>query len=250
MMLPELKLDTLLTRHAVVEAELSRQLPPETFVKLSREFADIDPVVEKIKAYRAVASELTDLDALIADAGTDPAMREMAHDERRVLETKRDQLAEELRLALLPKDAMDERNVIVEIRAGTGGDEASLFAGDLFRMYERFAAKQGWKVEVIEDSPGTVGGFKEIVAEVVADQWLTKGGFDITKNNMPFPSNKMEQTRIGFNGKYEPVRWKGISLTGAFYHTVSGRNMGKANFYQFGFFYIFHLSRQTQPKTN
>jgi hypothetical protein len=87
---------------------------------------------------------------------------------------------------------------------------------------------------------------KEIVAEVVADQWLTKGGFDITKNNMPFPSNRMEQTRIGFNGKYEPVRWKGISLTGAFYHTVSGRNMGKANFYQFGFFYIFHLS----PKTN
>ena len=161
MMLPELKLDTLLTRHAVVEAELSRQLPPETFVKLSREFADIDPVVEKIKAYRAVASELTDLDALIADAGTDPAMREMAHDERRVLETKRDQLAEELRLALLPKDAMDERNVIVEIRAGTGGDEASLFAGDLFRMYERYAARQGWTTEVISTSDGTKGGFKE-----------------------------------------------------------------------------------------
>src|SRR6202011_5295721 len=75
-------------------------------------------------------------------------------------------LEEELRIALIPKDAMDERNVIVEIRAGTGGDEAALFAGNLFRMYERFASLQGWKVEVISASEGTMGGFKEIIAEV------------------------------------------------------------------------------------
>jgi peptide chain release factor 1 len=166
MILPESKLDTLLTRHAAVEAELSRQVPPETFVKLSREFADIDPVVAKIKAYRGVESELADLDALIADPKTEAAMREMAHDERRTLEGKRDRLVEELRLALLPKDAMDERNVIIEIRAGTGGDEASLFAGDLFRMYERYAARQGWVTELIAASEGTKGGYKEIVAEI------------------------------------------------------------------------------------
>jgi peptide chain release factor 1 len=157
--LPEGKLDTLLTRHSVVEAELSRQLPPEQFVKLSRELA-------KIKAYREVASELAELEALIADPKTEAAMREMADDERRVLVDKRQRMAEELRLALLPKDAMDERNVIVEIRAGTGGDEASLFAGDLFRMYERFAARQGWTTEILSLTEGTKGGFKEIVAEI------------------------------------------------------------------------------------
>ena len=152
--LPEAKLDTLLTRHAAVEAELSRQLPAETFVKLSREFAEIDPVVAKIKAYREVAAELADLEALVADAKTEAAMREMADDERRALLDKRERMVEELRLALLPKDAMDERNVIVEIRAGTGGDEASLFAGDLFRMYERFAARQGWTTEIISAQRG------------------------------------------------------------------------------------------------
>jgi len=164
--LPEGKLDTLLTRHSMVEAELSRQLPPEQFVKLSREFAEIDPVVAKIKAYREVANELAELEALIADPKTEAAMREMADDERRVLVDKRQRMAEELRLALLPKDAMDERNVIVEIRAGTGGDEASLFAGDLFRMYERFAARQGWTTEILSLTEGTKGGFKEIVAEI------------------------------------------------------------------------------------
>src|SRR5690554_5271685 len=121
MMLPETKLDALLTRHAAVEAELSRQLPPETFVKLSREFADIDPVVGKIKAYRAVLAEMSGLDSLLADPKTEPAMRDMASEERRLLKEKSDRLIQELRLALVPKDAMDERNVIVEIRAGTGG---------------------------------------------------------------------------------------------------------------------------------
>ena len=166
MKLPETKLDTLLTRHAAVEAELSQQVPPETFVKLSREFAELDPVVGRIKGYRAIAGEIADLEALIADPTTDAAMRDMADEERRTLETQRERLAEELRVSLLPKDAMDERNVIVEIRAGTGGDEASLFAGDLFRMYERYAARQGWTTEIMTISDGTKGGFKEIVAEI------------------------------------------------------------------------------------
>jgi peptide chain release factor 1 len=166
MMLPQAKLDALLARHAAVEAELSRQLAPETLVKLSREFAEIDPVVGKIKAYRDVAAEIANLEALIADPKSEPAMREMADEERRTLEEKRERLFQELRVALLPKDAMDERNVIVEIRAGTGGDEAALFAGDLFRMYERYATRQGWTTEVISASEGSKGGYKEIVAEI------------------------------------------------------------------------------------
>ncbi|HTS41847.1 MAG TPA: peptide chain release factor 1 [Xanthobacteraceae bacterium] len=164
--LPESKLDILLTRHAAVEAELARQMPPETFVKLSREFAEIDPLVEKVKAYRSISAEITDLDALINDPATEAEMRAIANTERPQLEAKRTALEQDIRLALIPKDAMDERNVILEIRAGTGGDEAALFAGDLFRMYERFAAKQGWKVELVSESPGTMGGYKEIVAEI------------------------------------------------------------------------------------
>jgi peptide chain release factor 1 len=93
-------------------------------------------------------------------------MKSIAQAEREELAAKRAKLEHEIRLALLPKDAMDERNVILEIRAGTGGDEAALFAGDLFRMYERYAAKQGWKVEVLSESPGTMGGYKEIIAEI------------------------------------------------------------------------------------
>src|SRR6185295_4417953 len=92
--------------------------------------------------------------------------RTMAAAEKPQLEQRRAALEQEIKLALLPKDAMDERNVILEIRAGTGGDEASLFAGDLFRMYERYAAKQGWKVDVISASEGTMGGYKEIIAEI------------------------------------------------------------------------------------
>ena len=89
---------------------------------------------------------------------------------------------------------------------------------------------------------------KEIVAEIVYDQWTTLGGFDITKNNMPFPSNKMNQSRIGFNGKYEPVKWKGLSLTSAVFMTTAGRNMGKSNAVQFGAFYILNVAKKNKQK--
>jgi peptide chain release factor 1 len=165
-MLPEQKLDTLLARYRMVESELASQLTPTTYVRLSREFAELGPVVAAINAYREVIDELAGLEQLIADAATDAEMRALAASEKPALEQRRAELEQKIRLALLPKDAMDERNVILEIRAGTGGDEASLFAGDLFRMYERYAAKQGWKVEVISASEGAVGGYKEIIAEV------------------------------------------------------------------------------------
>ena len=119
-----------------------------------------------MKTYRSAVDEIAGIDALIADPATEADMRAMAEGERPQLEARRDELAQDIRIALLPKDAMDERNVVLEIRAGTGGDEASLFAGDLFRMYERFASLQGWKVDLISASEGTMGGYKEIVAEV------------------------------------------------------------------------------------
>ena len=141
-------------------------LPPETYVKLSREFAELAPVVEAVKAYRDAQRELDGLASLIEDPSTDAEMRSIAEQERPGLEARRTALEEELRVALIPKDAMDERNVILEIRAGTGGDEAALFAGNLFRMYERYAAGQGWKVEIVTASEGSMGGYKEIIAEI------------------------------------------------------------------------------------
>jgi peptide chain release factor 1 len=164
--LPQHKLDALLARHALVESELATNLATEAYVKLSREFAELSPVVEVIKAYRAAGNEIADLDALAADSASDAEMRRMAQTEKQTLEARRDKLAEQLRLALIPKDAMDDHNAILEIRAGTGGDEAALFAGDLYRMYERYAATQGWKVEILSLSEGSKGGFKEIIAEV------------------------------------------------------------------------------------
>src|SRR6201998_2980863 len=165
-MLPDQKLNALVARHAVLERELAAAVPPETYVKLSREFAELAPVVEAVKSYRAAEHELEGVTSLIADPATDPEMRSIAEAEKPELEARRTALEHRLRLTLLPKDAMDERNVILEIRAGTGGDEASLFAGDLFRMYERYAAKQGWKVELVSASEGSVGGYKEIIAEI------------------------------------------------------------------------------------
>ncbi len=165
-MLPVAKLDALVVRRDLVEAELSAGVEGERYVALSREFSELSPVVEAITAYRAAQAELADLEQLIADPATDREMAALAHDEKPEIEEKIARLEHELRLALLPKDAADAKNAILEIRAGTGGDEASLFAGDLFRMYERYAALQGWSVELISASEGTVGGFKEIVAEI------------------------------------------------------------------------------------
>src|SRR5712692_11652783 len=165
-MLPETKLDIMLARHASLEAELSRPLGADTYVKLTRELAEIGPVVEKVKAYRNAVADLADLDAIIADPATEPDLRAVAGEEKPVLEARRVALEHDIRLALIPKDAMDDKNVILEIRAGTGGDEASLFAGDLFRMYERHAAKHGWKAAILSASEGAKGGYKEIIAEI------------------------------------------------------------------------------------
>jgi peptide chain release factor 1 len=164
--LPEARLDALVARLRTVEADLAAGPDRDTYVKLSREFSELQPLVGTIKDYRGTEREIADLDAMLTDSATDRDMRALAESEKPALEQRRERLAQQIRLALIPKDAMDERNVIIEIRAGTGGDEASLFAGNLFRMYERYAQSQRWKVEVVSASEGTAGGYKEIIAEI------------------------------------------------------------------------------------
>jgi peptide chain release factor 1 len=195
-MLPEQKLDALLARHAEVAAALSGQHNSDSYVKLSREFSELEPVIESIRAYRAASRELADLEALTGDPATDSEMRALAEGEKSALQERRDRLAQQVRLALVPKDAMDERNVILEIRAGTGGDEASLFAGDLFRMYERYAAKQGWKVEVVSASEGTAGGYKEIIAEISGRGPFAKLKFESGVHRVQRVPNTETQGRI------------------------------------------------------
>ena len=160
------KLDVVLDRFAVLEARMAAGGDGGDFVRLARDHAELEPVVARIRALRAAESELAGLDEILADAGSDAEMREMAAAERAEAVARVGSLEHEVRLALLPKDAADERSVILELRAGTGGDEAALFAGDLFRMYERHASAHGWKVEVMSASEGEHGGFKEIIAEV------------------------------------------------------------------------------------
>ena len=163
---PADKLDAILARHAIATAALSGGPEPETFVALSRELAELDPVVEAIRTYRAARDELAGLDAMLAEPALDSEMRSLAEDERPVTAAAVEAAAASLNLLLLPKDAADEKSAILEVRAGTGGDEAALFAGDLFRMYARYAEQKGWKVEILSESEGSVGGLKEVVASI------------------------------------------------------------------------------------
>ena len=161
------RLDAVLARHDFVTARLATGTgESETVVQLSRELSDLDPVVAGIRAYRAALADLAGLAALIDEPGADPEMRALAADEKPEAEAALERAHRALQLMLLPKDAADEKSAILEVRAGTGGDEAALFAGDLFRMYARYAESKGWRVEVISGSEGTVGGFREVVAEV------------------------------------------------------------------------------------
>jgi len=160
------KLDAILSRHASVTDRLNSGPDAEAFVALSRELAELDPVVEGIKSVRRISDELKDLETLIADPATDHEMRAFAEEERRSLLAQEKEAEHALRLLLLPKDAADERGAILEVRAGTGGDEAALFAGDLFRMYQRYAETRRWTIEVLSASEGTMGGYKEIIAEI------------------------------------------------------------------------------------
>jgi len=162
--IPQAKLDRIQQRFAVIEAELAQGASGETFVKLSKEYAELSQVVAAARALGKARADLAGLEEMIGSGDRD--MAEMAQAEKLELARRIEGLEQQLRILLLPKDAADERNVILEVRAGTGGDEAAIFVGDLFRMYQRYAAIQGWRVEVISASEGDHGGYKEIIATI------------------------------------------------------------------------------------
>ena len=158
--LPVEKMRELERRFGEIEARMSAGPDSETYVRLASEYSELQPVVTKVREYEKVTGEIADLEALLADKTTDREMRDLAEMELPELKERLEGLEKEMQILLLPKDAADEKSAILEIRAGTGGSEAALFAGDLFRMYERYAAAHGWKVEVISSSEGEAGGFK------------------------------------------------------------------------------------------
>ena len=164
--LPKDKLERLVERWETIQAELNSGVGQAVYARLTKEFAELDPVVASIRALGAAEKEAADLAALTSDAGADREMAAMAREELEALKPRVAELEQHLRLALLPKDAADERSAILEVRAGTGGDEAALFAADLFRMYTRYADLHGWKTEIISLSESDLGGYKEVVASI------------------------------------------------------------------------------------
>ncbi len=157
------KLARIIERFASVEHALASGAGGEIFVRLSKDYAELEPTAKSAILLKAHYEELGGLAELLAAGGE---MADMAEAEKPVLVEKIEQLEKHLRISLLPKDAADERNVILEVRAGTGGDEAAIFAGDLFRMYQRYAASKNWRVEIISTSDGEHGGYKEVIANI------------------------------------------------------------------------------------
>ena len=163
---PKEKLDRLVDRWTVIQHQLSDSHDQDTFVKLSKEFAELDPVVGIVRELRVAEDELAGLQSIIEDPASDREMIDLAHVEIPEVERRIEDLVFRVRLSLIPRDAADEKNAIVEVRAGTGGEEAALFAGDLFRMYQRYADAKGWKVQIIAESDSGRGGYREVIANI------------------------------------------------------------------------------------
>jgi peptide chain release factor 1 len=164
--IPADKLDKLVSRWQTVQGALVAGADQESYVRLSREFAELDPIVATINELRRAAKEREDLQALVDDPASDGEMAALAEAELSEIDPKIEALEQQLKIQLLPKDAADEKSAILEVRAGTGGEEAALFAGDLFRMYQRYADRHGWKVSVLSASESATGGYKEIIANI------------------------------------------------------------------------------------
>ncbi len=161
-MISDDKIQALIERFEFLEAKLSTGGGGPGFIRLSREYAQLKPVIEQVLAWRRLQADIAGAEALLAD----PEMRALAQEELTALRETLPEAERAVTLALLPRDEADDRPAILEIRAGTGGDEAALFAGDLFRMYCRYAEAKGWRVEVLDESPAELGGFREVVAAV------------------------------------------------------------------------------------
>ncbi len=171
------RLEQLRTRLSEVNDLLSAENATrdmEQFRRLSREHAELSPVVERFGEYRKTEQEVADAQEMLSD----PEMKAYAEGEIKTGRERLESLEQELQRLLLPKDPNDERNIFLEIRAGTGGDESALFAGDLFRMYARYAERQRWQVEVISESHGEVGGYKEVIARIIGQGAYSKLKFE------------------------------------------------------------------------
>jgi len=170
------KLDQLDTRYEEMTQQLSS---PEVvgdsarFQKIAKQHAELEEIVAKHREYKQIEKDLAGAHQLFLEAD-DAEMKQMAHEEEKALAARKETVERELKLLLLPKDPNDEKSVLIEIRAGTGGDEAALFAAELFRMYSRYAETQGWKVEILESSPSSLGGMKEVVAAIQGNKVYSK----------------------------------------------------------------------------
>ncbi len=170
------KLDQLGNRYEEMTQQLSSAeivSDSSRFQKLAKQHSELAEIVNKHREFKQIEKDLAGAHQMVLEA-EDPEMKQMAHDEEKQLTERKEIVERELKLLLLPKDPNDEKNVIVEIRAGTGGDEAALFAAELFRMYSRYAETQNWKVEVLESSPSSLGGLKDIVVSIAGNKVYSK----------------------------------------------------------------------------
>ncbi|NNK46315.1 MAG: peptide chain release factor 1, partial [Altererythrobacter sp.] len=175
MKIPAERLDQIAHRFAELEARMaSGTLEGEAFVQASRDYAELEPVAKTAAEVKSMRAEMAGLEEMLGD----PEMKAMAEEELAEIREKLPEVERQLAIAMLPKDSADSKPAMLEIRAGTGGDEAALFAGDLYRMYERFASEQGWKVEPVSMNASEVGGFKEIVANVTGTGVFAKMKFE------------------------------------------------------------------------
>ncbi len=163
--IPAEKLDSLLARHAELEHTMATAGHSEAYARQAQEYAELEPVIARIRQYRAALQTIAEAREILAETN-DAEMRELALAESHEASLTLEEIAQGLQLALLPRDEADDKSAILEVRAGTGGNEASLFAGELFRMYERYAALHGWKMDIISLSEGEVGGVREAIANI------------------------------------------------------------------------------------
>ena len=178
MKIPAAKLRQVVDRFEQIEARMGVATQTDEIVSLSKEHAELKDVVEGVRALQSHVAEMEDLDELLADPDADGEMRDMAKDELQALKDGLPEIEHAVSILLLPKDKDDGASVVIEIRAGTGGDEAAIFAGDLFRMYARYAQLQGWKVDVQTESEADMGGYKEISASVTGNGVFGKMKFE------------------------------------------------------------------------
>ena len=172
------KIEDILQKGKRLEEQLGKENTSEKFVELSKEYSEIQPLYESVVEWKNIYIEISDLKNLLEEETTDKEMKDLASEELEELEKKINSLNDEIKILLLPKDKADSSDVILEIRAGTGGDEAALFAGDLYRMYQRFSDANSWKTEIISISDGDVGGFKEVILSIVGNGVFSKLKFE------------------------------------------------------------------------